>query len=285
MFLKKRNVYYGATAIVTGGASGIGLAIARELAGMGCEVVIADIQGDLARKAAAEISRGPRKVAAVKVDVTDHEAVANLVRDTVKRTGRLDFMFNNAGIAIGGDASRYTIKDWNSIIDINLYGVINGIQAAYPQMIRQGRGHIINTASIAGLMPSTGMIGYTTTKHAIVGLSKALRAESSSKGIRVSVLCPGAVRTPILTGGRYGKVLFKASETKILQMWERLKPISPEVLARKALAAIGRNQAVIIIPSWWKLVWVIDKISTSLSIFIWKKIFHEMKDNLDAVNI
>lgn len=285
MFLKKTNVYDGATAIVTGGASGIGLAIARELAGMGCEVVIADIQGDLARKAAAEINRGSRKVAAVKVDVTDHKAVENLVRDTMKRTGRLDFMFNNAGIAIGGDASQYTIKDWNSIIDINLYGVINGIQAAYPQMIRQGRGHIINTASIAGLMPSVGMIGYTTTKHAIVGLSKALRAESSSKGIRVSVLCPGAVRTPILTGGRYGKVLFKAPEQEILRMWERLKPISPEVLARKALAAVERNQAVIIIPSWWKLVWVIDKISTSLSIFIWKKIFHEMESNLDAVNI
>jgi NAD(P)-dependent dehydrogenase (short-subunit alcohol dehydrogenase family) len=285
MSLKKTNVYDGATAIVTGGASGIGLAIARELAGMGCEVVIADIQGDLARKAAAEINRGPRKVAAVKVDVTDHKAVEDLVRDTVKRTGRLDFMFNNAGIAIGGDASRYTIKDWNRIIDINLYGVINGIQAAYPQMIRQGRGHIINTASIAGLMPSTGMIGYTTTKHAIVGLSKALRAESSSRGIRVSVLCPGAVRTPILTGGRYGKVLFKASEQKILQMWERLKPISPEVLARKALAAIEKNQAVIIIPSWWRLVWAIDKISTSLSIFVWKKIFHEMESNLDAVDV
>ena len=145
MSLKKTNVYDGATAIVTGGASGIGLAIARELAGMGCEVVIADIQGDLARKAAAEINRGSRKVAAVKVDVTDHRAVEGLVRDTVKRTGRLDFMFNNAGIAIGGDASQYTIKDWNSIIDINLYGVINGIQAAYPQMIRQGSGHIINT--------------------------------------------------------------------------------------------------------------------------------------------
>ena len=107
-------------------------------------------------------------------------------------------MFNNAGIAIGGSAHDYGIQEWNQIIDVNLRGVVNGVQAAYCIMIKQGFGHIVNTASITGLMPTPGQVAYSMTKHAVVGLSLSLRAEAALLGIRVSVLCPGAIRTPIL---------------------------------------------------------------------------------------
>ena len=99
---------------------------------------------------------------------------------------------------IGGSVNLYSIEDWNQIIDVNLRGVINGIQAAYKIMMEQGFGHIVNTASMAGLMPGPGNVAYTTTKHAVVGLSKSLRAEAAHRGVRVSVLCPGVIRTPIL---------------------------------------------------------------------------------------
>lgn len=196
--MRSIRIFDGATAIVTGGASGIGRALAEELAKRGCEVVLADLQIDLAEEVASEIQVSGGKAKAVKVDVTDFPAMEQLVRETVRRTGRLDYIFNNAGIAIGGNVYHYGIADWNQIVDVNLRGVINGIQAAYKIMMEQGFGHIINTASMAGLMASPGAVAYATTKYGVVGLSKSLRAEAAQIGVRVSVLCPGVIRTPIL---------------------------------------------------------------------------------------
>jgi NAD(P)-dependent dehydrogenase (short-subunit alcohol dehydrogenase family) len=136
----------GATAIVTGGASGIGRALAVGLAKRGCEVVLADLQIELAEEVASEINASGGKTKAVKIDVTDFPAMERLVQQTVQRTGRLDYIFNNAGIVIGGSVNLYGIEDWNQVIDVNLRGVINGIQAAYKIMMAQGFGHIVNTA-------------------------------------------------------------------------------------------------------------------------------------------
>jgi NAD(P)-dependent dehydrogenase (short-subunit alcohol dehydrogenase family) len=145
------------------------------------------------------------KAKAVKLDVSDFAAVENLLQDTVKRTGKLDFMFNNAGIFLGGPIGRHAISDWNRIIDVNLRGAVNGTHAAYQIMKRQGFGRIVNTASTMGLLPvGLGMPAYATIKHAIVALSTTLRAELSLEGIRISVLCPGVIQTPILiNGGKY----------------------------------------------------------------------------------
>ena len=151
------RVFSGATAIVTGGASGIGRALAEELAKRGCEVVLADRQIELAEEVASGIrTLVGGKATAANLDVTDFPALQQLVHDTVGRTGRLDYMFNNAGIAIGGRVHDYGIQEWNQIIDVNLRGVVNGVQAAYCIMMKQGFGHIVNTASITGLMPTPG---------------------------------------------------------------------------------------------------------------------------------
>ncbi len=278
---KTIRIFDGATAIVTGGASGIGRGLAEELVKRGCEVVLADLQIDLAEEVASGIHAAGGKAKAVKVDVTDFPTMEQLVQETVKRTGRLDYVFNNAGIVIGGSVNLYSIEDWNQIMEVNLHGVINGIQAVYKIMVAQGFGHIINTASMAGLMPGPGNVAYTMTKHAVVGLSKSLRAEAAQMGIRVSVLCPGVVRTPILEGGgKYGKMLINIPREPMRQLWEKLRPMSPNLFAKKVLKSVAKNKAIIIVPSWWKVYWWINRLSPSLGIFLSQKQFQRMQKKL-----
>jgi len=270
----KIRTFAGATAIVTGAASGIGRALAEELAKRGCEVVLADLQAALAKEVAAEIRALGGKARAVKVDVTDFPAMRKLVRETIKRTGRLDYIFNNAGIVIGGGVDLYCIADWNKVIDVNIRGVINGIQAAYPIMLAQGFGHIVNTASMAGLMPGPGNTVYTMTKHGIVGLSLSLRGEAALAGVRVSVICPGVIRTPILEGGgRYGKMLIDVPPEEMRRLFERLRPMPPHVFARKVLDAVAKNKAIIIFPRWWRVFWWINRLSPALGIALAQRSF------------
>jgi NAD(P)-dependent dehydrogenase (short-subunit alcohol dehydrogenase family) len=281
---KTIRVFDGATAIVTGGASGIGRALAEELAKRGCEVVLADLQIELAEEVAAEICVSGGKAEAVKIDVTDFPAMQHLVRETVKRTARLDYIFNNAGIVIGGSVNLYGIEDWNRIIDVNLRGVINGTQAAYKIMMAQGFGHIINTSSMAGLVYGPGNVGYTTTKHAVVALSESLRIEAAQAGVRVSVICPGAIRTPILEGGgKYGKMLIEIPPEQMRRMWERVRPMPPNVFAEKVLDSVAKNKAIIIVPSWWKLFWWINRLSPSLGMFLAQKRFQKLQKELGIV--
>jgi NAD(P)-dependent dehydrogenase (short-subunit alcohol dehydrogenase family) len=278
---KTIRIFDGATAIVTGGASGIGRALAEELAKCGCEVVLADLQSELAEKVASEIRILGGKAKAVTIDVTDYSAMEQLAQETVARTGRLDFIFNNAGIVIGGPVNRLGIEDWNQIVNVNLCGVINGIQATYPIMMKQGFGHIINTASMGGFMVGPGNVPYTTTKYAVIGLSKSLRAEAAQMGIRVSVLCPGVIRTPILEGGgKYGKMLLDVPPKELQRMLERLRPMSPNLFAKKVLKSVAKNKAIIIVPSWWKLFWWISRLSPSLEILLAQKHFQYRQKKL-----
>jgi len=277
------RTFKDAVAIVTGGASGIGKALAEELAKRGSSVVLADRQIDLAETIAAAIRSAGGRADAVELDVTDYPAVEQVVRDTVARKGRLDYMFNNAGIGIGGNVDHHTIDDWNLIIDINLRGVIHGIHAAYKVMIAQGFGHIVSTASVAGLIATPGMASYGTTKHAVVGLSKSLRVEAAVKGVRVSAFCPGVIRTPILEGGRFGKVLYAMTEeqrAKLPDMFDKMKPMAPDRFAKKALDQVAKNRAIIIVPSWWRLFWWISRLSPSLEIVLAEKSFSDAQKKL-----
>ena len=280
------RVFDGATAIVTGGASGIGRAISEELAKRGCDVVLADLQTELVEEVVSTIHASGGTARAIIVDVTDFPAMDKLVKATVKRTGRLDYIFNNAGIVIGGGVDLYSIEDWNRVVDVNLRGVINGVQAAYKIMLAQGFGHIVNTASIAGLMSGPGNLVYTTTKHAVVGLSISLRAEAAPRGVRVSVICPGFVRTPILEdGGKFGKVLEERSpEQKRFrsELIEKSKPMSPDLFAEKVLNAVAKNKAIIIFPSWWKVFWWINRLSPALGIFLSQKQYQKIRKEFEG---
>ena len=236
----KIRIYNGAVAMITGGASGLGRALGEALAAQGAEVVLADLQLDLAEKAASEIRSKGGKASAVAVDVTKPDTVAEIVKNTYERYGRLDYILNNAGIAIFGETDEFSIEDWEKSIAVNLNGVVYGVQAAYPIMKAQRFGHIVNTASLAGLTAWAMEIAYTATKHAVVGLSKTLRAEASQYGIRVSVLCPGAIQTPLLeSGGKYGGWIKDYPPDKVQAMMEVVKPYSPESFAKAALRRIA----------------------------------------------
>lgn len=279
-----RSGFSQAVAIVTGSASGIGKALSEELAQRGCDVVLADLQIQLAEETAAGIRKAGGKAEAFEVDVTQFAMVADLVQKTAARKGRIDFMFNNAGIGIGGEVRAFSIQDWDRIIDVNFRSVTNGVQAVYSLMINQGFGHIVNTASMAGLGPTPLSVAYSATKHAVVGLSNSLRAEAAAYGIRVSVICPGVIRTPILTGGKYGKVLMRAPAEKLLTMWERLKPMAPHRFAPKVLDAVACNKAIIIVPAWWKLAWYLHRLAPSLGIHLAGKSFQDARKKLDLSN-
>lgn len=276
----KLRIFKGATAVITGGASGIGRALSEELVKRGCEVVLADLQIELAEEVASTIRAAGGKARAFKLDVADFSAVERLLHETVERTGRLDYMFNNAGTAVSGGVDLHSIEDWNWIIDVNLRGVVNGVQAAYQIMLGQGFGHIVNTASMGGLIPSPGVVSYGTTKYAVVGLSTSLRAEAGTKGIRVSVLCPGAIRTPLLEGGKYGKFLIDIKPEQLRDEWKKLRPMAPNIFASRALDAIAKNKAIIVLPSWWRLLWWIHRLFPSLGISLAQKKHQDMLKKL-----
>jgi NAD(P)-dependent dehydrogenase (short-subunit alcohol dehydrogenase family) len=266
------RTFAGAVAIVTGGASGIGRALGEALAKRGARVVLADVQVYLVEEVADRIRAGGGQATAENLDVTDFAATSRLVQNTYQSAGRLDYLFNIAGIGIVGEARYYELDDWYRILDVNLRGVVHGVQAAYPIMLRQGFGHIVNMASGAGLWPSPFVVGYCTTKHAVVGLSTSLRIEAVAAGVRVSVLCPGAVRTPALTcESRYGKVLPPIPPEVLRRLVERQRPMSPERFAEQALRAVAKNRAIIVIPTWWRIVWWLNRLSPSLGFYLGRK--------------
>ncbi|WP_108924574.1 SDR family NAD(P)-dependent oxidoreductase [Mycobacterium montefiorense] len=254
----------GKIAFVTGGASGIGAALATKLVDGGAEVWIADRQLGAAQELAQVLRRDGGKAHAIELDVRSYPAFERAVAEAARESGRIDYLFNNAGIGVGGEIDSYTLDDWNDVFDVNLRGIAYGIQAVYPVMILQRSGHIVNTASMAGLLAAPGTGSYTATKHAVVGLSKALRVEAARHGVRVSVLCPGAIRTPILTGGEYGRY-HGVSDEELLKFWELARPMAPDKFAERALRAVLRGDAIIILPAWWRALWYLDRLLPALS--------------------
>ena len=246
----------GRIAIVTGSASGIGQALAAALVARGDTVVVADVDKDGAERTAGDLSeRGPGAAIAAPVDVRDAGAVQALVDQTRDRHGRLDLMVNNAGIAVGGETRELLLAHWDRVIDVNLRGVVHGVHAAYPVMVGQGSGHIVNTASLAGLLPSPGATPYAMTKHGVVGLSLSLRAEAAAHGVRVTAVCPGVVDTPILDKG--GPDDLPATMGHAREFFRHVQPrfYAPDRLAQDILRGIDRNSALVIAPASARVAW------------------------------
>jgi NAD(P)-dependent dehydrogenase (short-subunit alcohol dehydrogenase family) len=246
---------HGRCAIVTGGGSGIGAALCRALVARGDTVIVADIDGASAERVASDL--GQQAIAA-KVDVRDAAAVQALVDDTVAAHGRLDIIFNNAGIAVGGDDLELGVAHWDRIIDINLRGVVNGVQAAYPVMAKQRSGSIVNTASVAGLIPVPFLSPYVAVKHAVVGLSLSLRGEAKGHNVNVTVVCPGFTDTPILdsTGPDDLPKPTLLREGGARESAQRMgKLYSPDKLAQDILRGIDRKKAFVVAPRQARIIW------------------------------
>ena len=272
----------GKVAIITGGASGIGRALGEELARRGADVVLADRQLDLAAEAADAIGARGGLATAMALDVRDFDQQLNVVEATVERAGRVDYFFNNAGVAIGGPAERYEREDWDDSIDVNIRGVAYGVQAVLPTMEKQGFGHIINTASVAGLMTTPSMVGYVTSKHAVVGMSKALRVELARLGIRVTALCPGAINTPILKGGKFGRLKLLADDEVLDKLLERTRPMDVDEFAVEVLNRLRKNPAFLIVPRRYQLMTDIERLAPRLALFLSQKIYERVTRDLEA---
>ena len=244
-------------AIVTGGGSGIGRALCEQLATRGSVVVVADIDEQSAREVVSVLADRNLRAHAIRLDVSNQAEVDRIVSETASRFGHLDYMFNNAGIAIGGDARDLSMKQWRGVLDVDLYGVIYGALAAYSVMARQGYGHIVNTASAAGLLPQPGNLPYCTSKHAVVGLSLSLRCEGYDLGVKVSAVCPGRVETNIL----------RSSVTMNIPREEvtaRFRTVSAAKAARIILRGVSRNKAVVVFPSAIGVAWRLYRLFPSV---------------------
>ncbi|WP_445358154.1 SDR family NAD(P)-dependent oxidoreductase [Microbulbifer sp. ANSA005] len=255
------SYFSGKTALITGGASGIGAALACRLAALGAQAIIADIQQDLATQVVSQIQESGGRASFVHLDVRNFDQFFQVISEI----SPLDFLFNNAGIGVGGYFSDHNLEDWKAAIDINLFGVFHGLQCGFQVMKRQGFGHIINTASMAALVPSPAMAAYSASKSAVVAISKAIRPEAESCGVRVSILCPGAVSTPILQGGGVnGRMPTPIPPQQQAEMFEPLGPISADAFAEKALFQIAKNKEIIVVPAKLKLLWWLERLFPSL---------------------
>lgn len=234
-------------AVVTGGASGIGRAMAARFAAEGMHVVIADVEADALAATADELG-----VVGVRTDVTDAASVAALAEATLDRFGAVHVVCNNAGVGGGGLIKDLTLNDWRWVIDVSLWGVIHGVHAFLPHLLRNADGgHIVNTASVAGLVAGPGIGPYNAAKYGVVAISETLAAELAGEDAKVgvSVLCPGLVRTNIFTSQRNRPAALRnvtkktAARAANQQITDDLKAqgIDPAIVAGRVFDAIRSN--------------------------------------------
>jgi NAD(P)-dependent dehydrogenase (short-subunit alcohol dehydrogenase family) len=245
--------FRGKVALVTGGASGMGRAVCEQMGRYGANLVVADINYEGAKGVAESIVAAGGQARAANLDVTKQGDVENLIKETAREHGRLDLIFNNAGIGIMGDERDKTQDHWNRVIDVNLHGVLYGTTTAYALMVEQGFGQIVNMASMAGFIPSPMDIAYGTTKRAIIGLSLSLRDEGAALGVKVNAVCPGLIKTPII----YNTPILNVDWTR-----EEIDEHLPHFLymeeskaGRAILKGVARNRGMIVFPFHARLAW------------------------------
>jgi NAD(P)-dependent dehydrogenase (short-subunit alcohol dehydrogenase family) len=242
-------------AVVTGAGSGIGAALARALAAQGMDVVVADVEAGSAEQVAADVRAAGRRGLAVPTDVSKLAAVEALAERTFRELGGCHLLVNNAGVLVVGSLESRTARDWEWVVGVNLWGVVHGVLAFLPRMLAQpGEKHIVNTGSIAGLVPTPGTGIYATTKYAVVALSEHLRMDLAPHGIGVSVLCPGGVQTQILTSQRnrpaeLGTAQVSQADVRAMMGGGERAPDemqTPEMIAAAVLEGIRANDAYIL---------------------------------------
>lgn len=235
------DVFAGKVCIVTGGTSGIGFAVSEELLKRGSTVYVVGIPENSVK--AAEEKLAVYANAHCKVtDVTVYAEVQQLVNEAVAEFGHLDYLFNNAGMGATHPFETVTLDLWKKVIDLNLWGVIHGVHAAFPVMVKQGFGHIINTSSAAGIVPVPYQAVYSASKYAVTGMTEALRYEHAHRNIAFSTICPGNVATAIFEGIEPPK-----------------DAISAEEAAKIILAGVEQKEGLIIFPEEMKQAYLAAK--------------------------
>jgi NAD(P)-dependent dehydrogenase (short-subunit alcohol dehydrogenase family) len=235
-----------AISLVTGAASGIGAALVRELLRAGDTVIATDVN-ESAGAALVDALKG-QPVSFKRLDVRDLAAFRAVVAQVVTEHGRLDRLFNNAGVVIFKTAVAHTDADWDLTLDVNLKGAVNGCRAGLEVMTKQRSGHLVNVASIAGLAPLAEYPVYGITKFGIVGLSLNLRSELAAHGVHVTAVCPGGIRTAMTAP------LVADLDQKSPGLGAKVIP-GPDELARYVVGQLRKHPAIVIYPRWYRLVW------------------------------
>ncbi len=234
--------------VVTGAGSGIGRALSEALAAEGVAVVAADIDEAAAADTVKAIERAGGRALAVRTDVSDRAQVQALADRAFAAFGRVHILCNNAGVALWGGLEAATYRDWQWVLGVNLWGVIHGLDAFLPRLIAQGEGgHIVNTASMAGLIASQGLGVYNTSKYAVVGLSETLAKDLRGYGIGVTVLCPMGVATRIRESERSRPAGLRNDRPSAAEPVELIgRTLAPATVAAMTLAAIRENRLYVI---------------------------------------
>lgn len=233
--------FNGKRALVTGAASGLGRCLATDLAERGADVVVIDVNEEGLRETAAMVEAKGRRCLARRVDVSDYAAMRAMAEEVISDWGGVDILVNNAGVGVGGELADIPIEDFEWIVGINLMGEVYGTRLFLPGMIERGRGHIVNVASLSGLVVLPLHLPYTTTKFALVGFSEALWIELKRRGIGVTMICPGAIRTNIMDSTRTHEgegMQFARKWQGVLQKMGK----EPEEVSRIALRAVERDR-------------------------------------------
>lgn len=225
----------GQVVLISGGARGIGAALARAHRARGDIVMVADAE--------------PIGSDQLTLDVRDRAAYVQIADEVVARHGRIDVFHDNAGIAVAGSAMEMTPQHWDDLIDVDLRGVVHGIEAVYPRMRRQGNGHIVLMGSLAGIIPVPVMVPYSTVKSAVVTLGRALRVEAKRSGVRVTVVCPAFVDTPLLDHINPDLPPTRANRIGVQLIRElQGQPMDPDRLAQIIVKALPRNPEIVLAP-------------------------------------
>ena len=246
-------------AIVTGGGSGIGKALCERLAHLGATVVLSDISPESAGSTADEINTMGGKAAGYALGVTDFKAFEEHLKKVVASYGQLDFIFNNAGIAISAEFRDMELDHWRKVIDVNLNGVFHGSLLAYKQMVKQGFGHIINLSSVEGMVPFPTTGSYVASKYAVLGLSQTMWVEGRHLGIKVSAVCPGFIKTPIFDVSE----MVNINREKIMSQYETFQKLgfTPEKCAKVILKGVARNKPIIPVTGLAHIIWRIARLA------------------------
>ena len=237
----------GKTAFITGGASGIGLAMAKAFGRAGMTVMLADIEADTLQLAVEELRASQVRAEGVVVDVSSRDSVRAGALETIARFGKVHVVCNNAGVGSGGPIGQVPAKDWEWVLDVNLLGVVYGVEVFTPLILSHGEGgHFVNTASMAGMVSPPGMEPYCASKFAVVAMSEGWAAQLAERDVGVSILCPGYVKTRIHESRRnrtdaYGKddriPAFDAALSSPV-----LTGIPPEPVGERVVEAVRNNE-------------------------------------------
>lgn len=264
------RVFRHKIALLTGAGSGLGRGMAELLGQYGATVIVTDLDAASAQQVAECIVAQGGEAVSFGLDVRQAEAFEQLVIDVVAKYQSLDYLFNNAGVGISGETQRLTLAQWQKVLAVNLHGVVNGVAVAYPIMVEQGFGHIVNTASLAGLAPFPTAVPYAATKTAVVGLSRSLRIEAAEFGVKVSAICPGFVDTQIYQNADLVGIRLDA----LLQTIP-FKIIPTDQAVRTILRGVARNQTLIVFPFYARLLWFLVRYCYPLVSWIGRDTFRK----------